>query len=108
MKTDKSYQDYMFNFIERICKDIGPRLATTQKEYDAIDEIEKELKECSDEIVKDEFYCTNKAYPGGLVHIAGFLCTLGFCFFPTPISIVTTILCIKRIWQESYERTNIL
>ncbi|NVM05100.1 MAG: M20/M25/M40 family metallo-hydrolase [Candidatus Helarchaeota archaeon] len=94
MKTDKSYQNYMFGFIERICKDIGPRLATTEKEYQAIDEIEKELKDFSDETIRDEFYCTNKAYPGGLTHVAGFLCTLGFCFFATPLSIITTILCI--------------
>ncbi|MHA1299655.1 MAG: M28 family peptidase [Candidatus Helarchaeota archaeon] len=94
MKTDKSYQTYMYDFIDHICKDIGPRLTGTQKEYEAIDEIEKELKEFSDEVFKDDFKCSNHAYPPGMVHIAGFLCTLGFCFFPTPISIVTTILCI--------------
>ncbi|MHA1380346.1 MAG: M28 family metallopeptidase [Candidatus Helarchaeota archaeon] len=95
MKTDKSYQDYMYDFIDHICKDIGPRLAGTEKEVQAIDEIEKELSAfSSEEIIRDDFKCTNRAYPGGLVHVAGFLCTVGFCFFPTPLSIITTILCI--------------
>lgn len=94
MKTDKTYQDYMYGFIDKICKTIGPRLATTQQEYQCIDEIEKELNQFSDEIIRDEFYTTNKAYPGGLVHVAGILCTIGFCFFPTQLAIITTVLCL--------------
>ena len=93
MKTDKSYLDYMYSFIDRICKEIGPRLAGTEKEIQAIDEIEKEVKNCSDETMRDDFYCTNQAYPGGFRTVAGILSVIGFCFFPTPISIVTTILC---------------
>ena len=43
MKTDKSYLDYMYDFVDHICKDIGPRLAGTQKEHECTDEIEKEF-----------------------------------------------------------------
>jgi len=91
LKCDNLCRDYMYDFIKRVCQEIGPRSSATDKEYEGLDLIESELKTFSDEIIRDEFTCHPGAYPKGNVYIA-LVCLLGayvaYLFFP----ILTVVL----------------
>ncbi len=47
--------DYMFDFIEQICKEIGPRESASEPEHKAGDKIEEILKVFCDETDQEEF-----------------------------------------------------
>ena len=42
--VDESLNAYMYQFIERVCNDVGPRESGTEQELTAGDMVEEELK----------------------------------------------------------------
>ncbi len=70
MKCDDTCRDYMYNFIKRVCEEIGPRSSATPKEYEGLEMIEKEIKSFADETFRDDFTCHPGAYPRGCIYIA--------------------------------------
>ncbi|MHA1270614.1 MAG: M28 family metallopeptidase [Candidatus Helarchaeota archaeon] len=93
-KAGKEYKNQMYNFVEYICKNIGPRLATKKEEHDAINYIKDELDKVCDETFTQEFKTAFTAYPRGLVRFGGGMCLISFIFLFTIIPILTAILSL--------------
>ncbi|MHA1263629.1 MAG: M28 family metallopeptidase [Candidatus Helarchaeota archaeon] len=98
LKADKEYSDYMYNFIDNICKNIGPRLATKPEEHKCIEVIEKELSQYCDETFTQEFKTAYLAYPRGLLRWGGGLCMIGFFFLFTVIPWLCAVLSITGLF----------
>ncbi len=76
VETKKEYRKYMYEFIDRVCKEIGPRRPASDAEHKASDVIKSECEKFADEVKVDEFQCAYHAYPQGLVRIAFGLITV--------------------------------
>jgi len=107
MKTDESYSDYMFNFIDTICKKFGPRYSCSEAEKNANIWIKKELDQFCDETFIDEFETRPAMYPQGFTKVAGILGGISPLFmpliFPFPIiSLILVILGITVLYSELF------
>lgn len=98
LKAGKEYEDYMYNFIDNICKNIGPRLATKPEEHKCIGVIQEELNKSCDETFTQDFKTAYLAYPRGLLRWAGGFCLIGTFFLFTIIPWVCAILCITGLF----------
>ncbi len=61
---DKEIKNYMWNFIDEVCVEIGPRPSASVAEKKAGDRIEKELRALCDETYQEEFTLAPKAFLG--------------------------------------------
>lgn len=107
MKTDESYSDYMFNFVDTICKKFGPRYSCSEAEKNANVWIKEELDKFSDETFIDEFETRPAMYPQGFIKVAGLLGGISPLFmpliFPFPIiSFILVILGIIVLYSEMF------
>ena len=105
MKTDDSYSDYMYNFIDTICKKFGPRYSCSEAEKNANIWIKEELNKFCDETFIDEFETRPALYPQGFIKVAGILGGISPLFmpliFPFPIiSLILVILGITVLYSE--------
>jgi len=71
---DEKYNNYMYEFIEKICTDIGPRESGTQQELEAGDIIEQELKQICVETHQEEYVSSPHAFLGGIRYGALIVC----------------------------------
>ena len=96
MKLDKrSSVDYMFGFIKRVCKDIGPRPGTSENELKAGQMIRKEYERFCDEVKVEPFTCR----PGGFLGILSVIPVLqvlatAFYLWFTWVSVLLTVLAL--------------
>lgn len=99
MKVDNSYSDYMYNFIDTICKEFGPRYSCSDAEKNANIWIKEELDNFCDETFIDEFETRPSLYPQGLTKVVGFLVGVSPLFMPLmfPFPIISLILVIWGI-----------
>ena len=107
MKTDDSYSDYMYNFIDTICKKFGPRYSCSEAEKNANIWIKEELDKFCDETFIDEFETRPALYPQGFIKVAGILGGISPLFmpliFPFPIiSLILVILGITVLYSELF------
>jgi len=107
MKTDQSYSDYMYNFIDTICKKFGPRYSCSEAEENANIWIKEELDKFCDETFIDEFETRPALYPQGFIKVAGILGGISPLFmpliFPFPIiSLILVILGITVLYSELF------
>ena len=107
MKTDKNYSDYMFNFIDTICKKFGPRYSCSEAEKNANIWIKEELDKFCDETFIDEFETRPALYPQGFIKVAGLLGGISPLFmpliFPFPIiSLILVILGVTVLYSELF------
>jgi len=107
MKTDESYSDYMFNFIDTICKKFGPRYSCSESEKNANIWIKEELDKFCDKTFIDEFETRPAMYPQGFIKVAGILGGISPLFmpliFPFPIiSLILVILGITVLYSELF------
>ena len=58
------HEEYMHDFVSRICKDIGPRESGTKAEEQAGDVIEEEMKKFCDETHQEEYISSPTAFLG--------------------------------------------
>lgn len=105
MKIDDSYSDYMYNFVDHICKTFGPRYSCSEAERDANLWIRGELDKFCDETFIDEFQTHPGLYPQGLIKVAGILSGISIIFmplmFPFPIlSLVFILLGLLVVYSE--------
>ncbi|MFW9938177.1 MAG: M28 family metallopeptidase [Candidatus Thorarchaeota archaeon] len=63
---DDKLKNYMYNFIEEVCNDIGPRESGTEAEILAGNKIEDELKTFCDETCQEEYISSPHAFLGGI------------------------------------------
>ncbi len=94
----EEYNDYMYNFIDNICKNIGPRLATKPEEHECVKVIEDELSKYCDETFTQDFKTGYLAYPRGLLSWGGGLCMIGFFFLFTIIPWLCAVLSITGLF----------
>jgi hypothetical protein len=107
MKTDKTYSDYMYNFIDTICKKFGPRYSCSESEKNANVWIKQELDKFCDETFIDEFETRPALYPQGFIKVAGILGGISPLFmpfiFPFPIiSFILIILAVTVLYSELF------
>ena len=107
MKKDESYSDYMFNFIDTICKKFGPRYSCSESEKNANIWIKEELDKFCDKTFVDEFETRPAMYPQGFIKVAGILGGISPLFmpliFPFPIlSFIFVILGIIVLYSELF------
>ena len=60
--TVRMYTNYTVREIKKICKNIGPRIAGSQQEYDAHKYIAEEMKTCCDKVDIEEFKLSPEAF----------------------------------------------
>ena len=82
MKTDDTYTEYMYDFIDQICKKFGPRYSCSQAEKDANIWIKDELDKFCDETFIDEFETHPGLYPIGIFKILRLFGAISFIFMP--------------------------
>ncbi len=77
----RMYTNYTVRAIKKICKEIGPRLAGSDAEYEAHKYIAEEMKTCCDEVEIEEFKLAPEAFMSwvridGALVIIGVICSL--------------------------------
>nr|MDO8133323.1 M20/M25/M40 family metallo-hydrolase [Candidatus Njordarchaeum guaymaensis] len=96
MKLDKkSYVDHMFSFIERVCKEIGPRPGTSENEFKAGQMVRKEYDKFCDQTIVESFTCRPGGFLGilNIIPVLQILSTILYLFFPL-VSLVLTVLAV--------------
>ncbi len=64
--TDVNLNNYMYEFIEKICNEVGPRESGTEQEILAGNLIEEELRNFCDEAHQEEYISSPHAFLGGI------------------------------------------
>jgi hypothetical protein len=105
MKIDESYADFMYNFVDTICKKFGPRYSCSKAEKDTNLWIKEELDKFCDEAFIDEFETYPGLYPQGLIKVSGIIAGISFIFmpliFPFPIfSMICILLALLVLYSE--------
>lgn len=75
----RMYTNYTVREIKKICKNIGPRLAGSEQEYEAQKYIAKEMETCCDKVDVEEFKLAPEAFMSW-VRIDGVLILLSILF----------------------------
>ncbi len=98
----RMYTNYTVRAIKKICKEIGPRLAGSDAEYEAHKYIAEEMKTCCDEVEIEEFKLAPEAFMSWVridaaLVIIGVLCS----FFGLPaVAIALTAVALVLLFCE--------
>jgi hypothetical protein len=100
MKIDETYPEYMYNFVDTICKKFGPRYSCSKAEKDTNLWIKEELDKFCDETFIDEFETYPGLYPQGLLKVAGIVCAVSIIFMPLtfPFPILSSIFILMGLF----------
>lgn len=90
--TDTNLNNYMYDFIVKICNEIGPRESGTEQELLAGNLIEEEMKKFCDETNQEEYISSPHAFLGG-IRYAAFLVLVSILLY------WLSLLIDPRIWQ---------
>ncbi|MFX0071585.1 MAG: M28 family peptidase [Candidatus Hermodarchaeota archaeon] len=107
MGLNNSYSDYMYNFVDTICKKFGPRYSCSKAEKDANIWIKNELDKFCDETFIDEFETHPGLYPQGLIKVSGIIAGISFIFmpliYPFPIfSMILILIALLVLYSELF------
>lgn len=98
----REYTNYAIKSVKNVCKAYGPRPVGSESEKQAQEYMVKNLESCCDEVKREEFKCSDKAFmswvPIGAVLII--LSTLAFTFGAPVLSIVFNVLALFFIVTE--------
>jgi len=96
MKVNDSHSNYMYNFIDTICKKFGPRYSCSKAEMEANLWIKEELDKFCDSTFIDEFETRPAMYPQGLIKFTGFFVGISILFIPLkfPFPILSSVLIL--------------
>lgn len=87
----RMYTNYTVREIKKICKTIGPRIAGSDKEYEAQKHIAEEMKTCCDSVEIEEFKLSPEAFMSW-VRIDGILVLLAILFTFLNLAVVSFVL----------------
>lgn len=90
--SNVNLNNYMYEFIEKVCNEIGPRESGTEQELLAGDMIEEELEKFCDEAHQEEYISSPHAFLGGVRYSA-------FLVFVSIILYWLSLLIDLGIWQ---------
>ena len=92
----RMYTNYTVREIKKICKNIGPRLAGSEQEYEAQKYIAEEMKTCCDEVTIEDFQLAPEAFMSW-VRIDGILILLAVLFTFLNLAVVSFVLTAAAI-----------
>ena len=87
----RMYTNYTVREIKKICKNIGPRLAGSEQEYEAHKYIAEEMKTCCDKVEIEDFKLAPEAFMSW-VRIDGALIILSVLFAFLNLAVVSIVL----------------
>ncbi len=87
----RMYTNYTVREIKKICKNIGPRIAGSDKEYEAHKHIAEEMKTCCDKVDIEEFKLSPEAFMSW-VRVDGVLVILAVIFALFNLEVVSIAL----------------
>jgi Peptidase family M28 len=102
---------YMYNFIDRIIKEVGPRIPCSQPEAQAAEIIKGELQKTCDDIKIEPFTCHPRGFLGwirvDILLVLGSLLSYFFLIPITPIggsilAFIPTFIAIVIAWYEFF------
>jgi len=64
LEISKEDADYMYNLVEKIVKEVGPRMSCSPQEVEGSKFLKDELEQTCDEVVLESFTCHPKAFLG--------------------------------------------
>jgi aminopeptidase YwaD len=97
---EESLNNYMYDFIRRICEEIGPRESGTAEEGKAGDIIEGELKNYCDKTRQERYISSPHAFLGG-IRYGAMLVLVSIVLYWLSLLNELTILTIPPIWDLS-------
>ncbi|MEJ2294140.1 MAG: M28 family peptidase, partial [Candidatus Lokiarchaeota archaeon] len=78
--VDDNLKKYMFQFIKKVCDEIGPRESGTEQEILAGDVIEKEMQTFCDSTHQEEYISSPHAFLGG-IRYGALLALISICLY---------------------------
>lgn len=114
LQISKDDADYMYNFVEKIVKDVGPRMSCSPQEAEGSKAIKYELEQTCDEVVVESFTCHPKAFLGWIkiILIMTFVSMLFYIFMQwvsgsfillfSLISFLLIFLSFLIMWEEFF------
>ena len=109
MRCTKKHEEFMFNFIKKVCEDIGPRSPCSKEEAQCANFLQKQLNKYCDETLIDEFYCQPGAYRA-MFHwpVILYIFAIPFYLFLPWVSLLLTIFALViLIGNEMYNMETI-
>ncbi|MHA1265423.1 MAG: M28 family metallopeptidase [Candidatus Helarchaeota archaeon] len=103
--------EYMYNFIDRIITEIGPRMPCSKQEAEAAEVIKGELEKTCDEVTIEPFTCHPRAFLGWLpIVVCLILGSAASFFFLTPLnpilaaslSLILVGIAFVVMWYEFF------
>ncbi|NVM37150.1 MAG: M28 family peptidase [Candidatus Lokiarchaeota archaeon] len=96
--TDDKLNNYMYEFIEKICNEVGPRESGTEQEILAGNIIEEELTKICDEAHQEEYISSPHAFLGG-IRYSSFLVLVSILLYWLSLLIDLRILLIDNLYS---------
>ncbi|MCK4781044.1 MAG: hypothetical protein KAT57_12670, partial [Candidatus Lokiarchaeota archaeon] len=96
--SNVNLNNYMYEFIEKVCNEIGPRESGTEQELLAGNLIEEELKKFCDETHQEEYMSSPHAFLGG-IRYAAFLVLVSILLYWLSLLIDLRILQIDILYS---------
>ena len=114
LEISKEDADYMYNLVEKIVEEVGPRMSCSPQEAEGSKVIKDELEQTCDEIVVESFTCHPKAFLGWIkiILIMTFVSMVFYLFMQwvsdllliifSLISFLLTFLSFLIMWEEFF------
>ena len=87
----REYTNYAIKSIKNVCKNFGPRAVGTQAEKNAQEYMKADLEKFCDEVRREEFRCSDKAFMAW-VPLGAVLLILSALFFTLGWSVIGLVL----------------
>jgi hypothetical protein len=114
-EISKEDSDYMYNLVQRIVDEVGPRMPCSLQEAEGANIIKAELEKSCDEVVLEPFECHPKAFLGWIkmvvimtpismiLHLLmQFASEMIWLIIFTAISFVLVLLSLVIMWEEFF------
>ncbi|MFX1378047.1 MAG: M28 family metallopeptidase [Promethearchaeota archaeon] len=114
LEISKEHADYMYNLVERIIEEVGPRIPCSSQEAEGSKAIKVEFERTCDEVLVEFFSCHPKAFLGWIkiIIIMTVVSMLFYLFMQwisnsliitfSLISFILTSLSFLIIWEEFF------
>lgn len=101
MGQAEKYARYMFELVDRVIGEIGPRESCSEEERRLGDLFAEEIRDACDKLEKETFVCSPKAFLGFFPFLVlGYLAALVLYYVIPPISLAITAVCVGVLYFE--------
>jgi len=115
IEISKEDSEYMYNLVQKIVNEVGPRMSCSQQELEGAKVIKEELERECDDVLMEKFTCHPRAFLGWIKLISivtpiSIICYLFsqviFAFFWvlifSAISFILVFLAVLIMWEEFF------